>query len=734
MNLLRTTSIAGCAVALGALAAFGQASRPLPAGLTQQGGVIMMRPISDSDSGPDVNINGERRASLVPVLSAADHDIYMRAFDAADRGDWVAAKGLAAQGHDATANKLIQWRYLLDKNSGANFPEISSFILNNPDWPARDTLFARAEKAISPNTDPHAVVAFFGDRTPVTGLGEVRLGEALIATGNAARGRKLIQQGWVDGSFETNDELDIISRHGDILTPAVDAERLSHLLLLGQVTAAKREMSRVTADQQRVAQVRIQLKSSPSAGLAAADNLPAALQNDPGLVYDKVKAFERLSDLNEIAALAKRAPVREIAAQGPKSWWAAMSLSARDALQAKNYRAAYDIAANTGLTPETTANSGIEYAEAQFFAGWIALRFLNQPQTALTHFHALARAVSRPISKGRAYYWVGRAWEAFGDLTNAATAYHTATQAPETFYGQLALAKIDSTPHLDLVETPATAATAAYDGDKLSAAIRVLADLGEESLLRIFAVQDATVYDDAGHIKALCADLTKMGFREIAVRVAKQASYEGIYFWNYLYPTVSVPAYLGNGTAPDPYYVHGIIRQETEFDPTAISAPGARGLMQVMPSSGRVAAQQAGLTFRLNDLTADTTYNMQLGMTELGARISDYNGSLVLAAAAYNAGPGNVSKWLDTYGDPRSPTTDPIDWIESIPFSETRNYVQRVLDNMEVYRVRLSGPGQTLQIVNDVWRPRTADIKVLHYAPPAPPQPAPTPKPESASN
>src|SRR5512146_2863097 len=180
MNLLRMTSAAGLGLALGAVAASGQPPHSLPPGLTQQGGVIMMAPISDSDSGPAVNISAERRASLVPILSAADHDIYARAFDAADRGDWVAAKGLAAQGHDATANKLIQWRYLLDKNSGATFPEISAFILNNPDWPARDTLFARAEKAISPNTDPHAIVSFFGSRDPVTGLGEVRFGEALV--------------------------------------------------------------------------------------------------------------------------------------------------------------------------------------------------------------------------------------------------------------------------------------------------------------------------------------------------------------------------------------------------------------------------------------------------------------------------------------------------------------------------------------------------------------------------
>jgi len=711
MNLLRAASLTGSMLAVGAVAAFGQSKPALPPGLTQQGGVVMMQPISDSDPGP--SISSERRVSNVPILSAADHDIYTQAFSAADRGDWTAAKGLASQGHDAAANKVLQWRYLLDKNSGATFPEITGFIQNNPDWPAKDTLSSRAEKAISPNTSPQSIVAFFNAHAPITGIGEVRFGEALIATGNAERGRKMIQQGWIDGSFDPNDEADIIARHGDIFTPDIDAQRVSHLLLRNEITAARRELSRLSSDQQQIAQVRIQLKTDPAAGLRAVDGMAAS--NDPGLLFDRVRALRRQDQLDEAAALVRSGPSHALAAQAPTSWWAECAVAARNSLQVKNYRNAYTFAADCGIRPDDS----LPYSEAQFLAGWIALRYLNQPQTALTHFHALAKAVGRPISKARAYYWVGRAWEASGNPVKAAVAYHTATQAPETFYGQLALAKIDSTPHLALNDTPAEAATSAYTGDSLSGAIRVLADLGQLSLLRLFAVQDATVYNQPGHVKALCADLVKMGFRDVAVRAAKQASYDGIYFWSYLYPTVTVPAYLGGATAPDQYYVHGIIRQETEFDPSAVSGAGARGLMQLMPSSGRVAAQQANLPFRPNDLTTDTTYNMQLGMTELGQRLSDFGGSMVLAAASYNAGPGNVNKWLDTYGDPRSPTTDPIDWIESIPFSETRNYVQRVLDNMEVYRVRLGGPSQTLQIVGDVYRPRAAQVAVLPYPPAA---------------
>jgi len=717
MNALRAISLASVTVVLGAMVAVAQSQPPatvqIRPGVYQQGNTLMMASIQDGSTEYGLAASSERRSSLVPFLSGQDRDLYSRAFDAGEHGDWVAAKGLASQGHDAVAGKLIQWRYLLDKNSGASFGEISAFLASNPSWPARDTLYSRAENAIAPTMDPRAIVAWFGSRDPVSGIGKIRLGEALLATGNTARGNALVQQGWMESSFDPNQEVEIIVRDGAVLTPDIDAQRLDHLLWRNEITAARREMSRVAADAQEIAQVRIELKNDLAGGLAAAEALPVALQNDPGLVYDRVRAYRRQNSLDEIPPVLMRAPLKQVAAEGPTAWWAELNLASRNALQVKNYRTAYLIAANTGLTPQTVSSTGTEYTEAQFLAGWLALRFLNDPQKALEHFRALAQAAVRPISRGRAYYWLGRAYEASGANDEAYRAYRTASQTPEAFYGQLALAKIDSTPHIHLIDTPADAATAAYSGDELTHAMHVLGDIGQESLLRLFALQSADVHNTPGYTKAICADMTRMGFREIAVRVAKAASYNGMYFLSYLYPTVAVPAYRGPGGGPDNAFVHGIIRQETEFDPSSVSGPGARGLMQVMPDSGRKAASQAGVAFRPNDLLSDTTYNMQLGMTELGSDMSDWGGSLVLTAAAYNAGPNNVSKWLNTYGDPRSPTTDPIDWIESIPFSETRNYVQRVLDNAEVYRLRLSGHEEVLRIVDDVYRPRTDDMKIV---------------------
>src|ERR1051325_2824308 len=264
-TLLATAALlwSGASLAQAATQAAAQ-PRTLPPGLTQHGSVIMMAPIADDASGSGPSITGERRPGLVPVLSPPHRALYLKAFEAADRGDWTAAKGLADQGHDPIARRLIEWRYLLDKNSGASFGEISAFLKANPDWPARDTLFARAEAAIDPNMDPHAVAAWFGDRDPTSDIGRVRLGEAYLATGRAAQGRELIRQAWITGSFDLNQEFDIIRRHGGVLTPEVDRERLNRLLRNKDLSAVRRERSRVPSATQQLAQARLTLRTSPS--------------------------------------------------------------------------------------------------------------------------------------------------------------------------------------------------------------------------------------------------------------------------------------------------------------------------------------------------------------------------------------------------------------------------------------------------------------------------------------
>jgi soluble lytic murein transglycosylase len=420
--------------------------------------------------------------------------------------------------------------------------------------------------------------------------------------------------------------------------------------------------------------------------------------------------------VSAIPDLIVRAPTREMAQINPTRWWSELNLDARDALALGDYRSAYTLAANTGLDPGTN-----EYSDAQFLAGWIALHWMHEPKTALSHFRRLAEAVSRPISLARAHFWEGRAYEAAGNLAQAWQEYRVAADNSDTFYGQIALARLEPAPQLHLAETGFDAASlqADYEREELTRAIHVLGDLGFEGLLRTFAIHDADAFPEAGHVALLAQDLTAMGFRDVAVRAAKEASYKGVRLFSFSHPVIAVPPYAGVGLTPEPAFVLGIIRQETEFDPYAVSGAGARGIMQLMPDSARRDAQLVGTAYRPEALTDDAFYNMQLGMAELSSYLTDWGGSYVLAAAAYNAGPGNVRKWIASFGDPRDARTDPVDWIEQIPFSETRSYVQRVIENMEVYRNRLSGRDEPLRILTDLYRPNAPQIGPLPFGPTA---------------
>ena len=718
-NLVRALRIALLAsVTLGIGVAAAQtpgSSNPLPAGVVRQGNVVTMAPIGDSGdvTAPLPSSGGERREGLVHLLSPADHELYVRAFEAANRGDWIAARGFADQGHDPIARLIIQWRYLLDRNSGASFAEISSFLKNYSDWPNSDTLYARAEHAIDPTMEPHAIIAWFGDRAPVSNMGKIRLGEALVATGSVARGNDLIRQGWINGSFDPNQEFAIIQRDGAILTPDVDRQRLAHLIGNNDAASVRREMSRASSETQRVATAAMEFRISPTAGERMVADLPQPSQNDPILLLDRTHLLRQ--NVHEIPELLVSSPTREMAKISPTRWWDELNLDARTALQSNDYKSAYGIAAHTGLTSDT----GTNYSEAEFLAGWIALRFLKDPQTALIHFKNISQSVSRPISRARSFYWTGRAYEAMGDNASAWQQYKQASQLPQFFYGQLALARIAADPQLNLKNEIVDGSPLRndYEHEALTRAVRVLADLGEDNFLRDFAVHDVDVYTDPRHIKLLAEDLTRMGFKDVAVRVAKEASYQNVWLLNYSHPVISIPAYSGPGTAPESALVLGVIRQETEFNPASVSYAGARGIIQVMPSSVRHLSRLAGLPYRPNDMTRDQDYALKIGMTELAQDLSEWSGSYVLAAAAYNAGPGNVRRWISEFGDPRDARVDPVDWIEQIPFEQTRNYVQRVLENTEVYRNRLAGHDQKLQILADLYRPDAPQTKVLPYAP-----------------
>ena len=698
-GLLGTSLIAGAL----AQPAVPPGAPNFPNALARSGDAVAILPIPDNGPGP--------RVGRIRVLSPDDHDLFLRAFDTASRGDWVAARNLAGQGQNSLAKRLLEWRYALDRNSGASFAEIDAVIKDTEAkssaaaWPLRGTLQARAEAQITPDLPPATIAAWFAARAPNSSIGKIRYGEALMATGDKARGAALIRSGWSEGSFEPDIEQTILQNDSASLTPESDRARLDNLLWRGEITAARRQLSRVDGIAAAIGNARIGLLSY-GFPKAQADLDKLGDKNDPNLLFDWSRALRLADRDSEAHAVLLKVPAAPMIKDHAARWWSETNAQARDALTKGDPRLALELVEHAGFT------GGDQYAEQQFLAGFITLRFLKDPNPALAAFQRLDAAVSRPISKSRAQYWQGRAYEALGDTASALARYRQAALYPETFYGQVALARIDAGPLLHLSETAVEAVSAgAVEDDALMPQVKILAELGQAASLRLFVDRIVETHSSPQHIKRLMMLLTNWGYPEIAVRLAKGLSYAGTMMPAFTHPVIALPDYPGPGEAPDPALVLGLIRQETEFDAYAISSAGARGLMQMMPASAKVAARQAKLPYRPAALLSDTRYNMQLGMTEYRAHLDRYGGSWVLAAAAYNAGAGNAKKWLAANGDPR--TGDPIDWIEQIPFSETRNYVQRVLENAQVYRARLARKDAPLKILENLYAPSQPDMPVL---------------------
>ncbi len=701
MSVARICLFSAAALLLG-LVTYAQTQAPaqtpplLPApGPARQGDLVLMSPIPE---GIGRMTEGGPRPSNIRILPPGDHDLFVRAFTAAARGDWPAARSLAAQGHDPLARQLLEWRYVLDKDSGASFAEIDAVMKATRGWPLPGTLQARGEQAIEPFLPAAQVLAWFAGRDPNSSIGNIRLGEALVATGDTTRGAQMIRDGWADGSFDPQVALAIVQKDAQYLTPESDRARLDNLLWRGEYTDARRELSRVDDRSATVALARIALDG----GLARARKALAKVRNsqDPGLLFDWSYALRQANNDSGAHAMLMQVNAAPLAKDHPVRWWAEVSVQARDALNAGDPRTALRLVTHAGFT------AGDQYAEQQFLGGFIELHFLHNASSALAWFQRLEAAVARPISRARAHYWQGRAYEQMGDTANAIAQYRQAAASPETFYGQIALARIDPTPQMHLAEAAIeTAPPVELDGDVLMPQIKTLADLGQENAMRFFVNRDVELNPSPGHVKRMMLSLWDWGYPEVALRLAKAQSYAGLTMPDMLFPVIPLPPYKGPGSGPEAAVVLGLIRQETEFDAYAVSSAGARGLAQVMPATARNSARLAGLPYRPGDLLTDTAYNIQLGMIEFEQHISRWNGSLILAIASYNAGPSNAKKWVVANGDPRGPGADPVAWIEQIPFGETRNYVQRVLENTEVYRARVAGRDVPLRIMSDLYAP-----------------------------
>ena len=636
-------------------------------------------------------------AAAPQILSQSELSVARAAFNDAQNRHWKSARASARQVSDPLVEKFVEWLYLKHKRSVATYYEITNFIDSNRDWPGLNQLRRRAEEAMPESEPDHAVITWFERYPPMTGAGMRRLGEALIDAGQVDRGQAYIREAWIGHNFNSHEEKSFLRAHKQVLTANDHIARLDRLLWDNQRRAARRQVKRVDDGHRKLALARLALMSRAGGVDATIKRVPAALLSDPGLIFERVR-WRRRADLDAGAMALLAQPPADLVR--PKRWWKERHILARRALADGAITDAYRLAARHGQT----GASGI--AEAEWLAGWIALRFLDEPALAYQHFTTMHDVVAMPISIARGAYWSGRAAEAAGLPLERERWYTRAASRQTTFYGQLAIIALGrKTLSLPYHPQPSPALRKAFEAPELVRLARMLGELADSDLMSHIVAhlaRSATTPVERAMIAMLALDYD---LAKVAIRGAKQVSRSGLTVTPAAYP---VPKALANASLrpgmPDLGVVLGLARQESELNGRAVSRAGARGLMQLMQATARQVAKQIGVSYKRSRLTSDDAYNIRLGTAYLSGLFKSYQGAQVLAFAAYNAGPGRVKKWIRQNGDPRRADVDVVDWIEMIPFSETRNYVQRVLEGAQVYRHLLADPANPppLRIVDDM--------------------------------
>ncbi|MCF4165481.1 transglycosylase SLT domain-containing protein [Zavarzinia compransoris] len=631
---------------------------------------------------PVANPTAEAASQYPSLLGAGDRAIYQRAFARARQGDWEGAATIAAAARDRTLARMIEWQTYQSRSANASFENITYFVQRTPGWPRLETMLSRAEAAIDARTPVAAQLAWFSKYPPVSGLGKLRYGAALLTTGEKARGLLLLRQGWVEADMPSATESEILSRYQSHLTTVDHVARLQRLLMDRDASEARRMLALVPSDYRAAGTAAVAYLMRSSSADKAYAAVPAARRNDPGLLYARIR-YLRVLDHDDQAVNLIAAMPPGTTALDPEAWWTNLRYAGQRLIDDGRYADAYRVVRAHGL------GDGVDYFDAEWMAGWIALRFLGQADVALRHFTALTTKVETPISSSRATYWAGRAAAARGDMQAAQAWYGRAAVHSQTFYGQLAAYALGETMARPLPVDPPISAQdrASAEALEMYRLVRMLIEIDEAGRIRPFvrAAMDAAPTPGArAHIAEMAA---ATGGTHAGVIAAKSAIYAGTVLVNRAYPILSMP----NGQLTERALALALTRQESEFRADAVSPAGARGLMQLMPGTAKLVARSLGMRFEQTKLTSDPRYNMTLGVAHLDELLGDFGGSYAMVIGAYNAGGGRIDRWINRYGDPRSSSVDVVDWVERIPFGETRNYVQRVLENTQVYRLRLNG-------------------------------------------
>ncbi|MQA66437.1 MAG: transglycosylase SLT domain-containing protein [Alphaproteobacteria bacterium] len=618
-----------------------------------------------------------------PPRPAALGRSYATVFRAIELRDWAKARALAAQTDEPVLSDLISWVRFTTRGEYMAFDEVTAFIEAHPDWPQMRDLRENAEEALNERVPDARVLAWFEKHPPITPKGAMYVTEALMRTGETARAEDLVRRTWVEENFSAPMERTFYGRYSRLLRATDHERRIDRLLWDGRGWEARRLLRRIKSGYNAVAVARMRLRAYAGGVDWALRRVPDELSKDPGLVYERLRWRRRKGRDNEAIELLKDLPA---VLPRPALVWYEQGILARRALREGKADLAYRLAS------DHRQQEGESFADAEFLAGFIALRHLNKPDVALAHFTRLFDGVNYPVSRARGAYWAGRSARELGDKPLAALWFELGTAHFTTFYGQLAAIELDNGRAVarPIPEAPAVAETAAdtFARRDVVRAAQVVAQSPERDHFKSF-VRHLVRLARTPEEHALASSIAiAAGRSDVAVWAAKDSLKEGVHLIDTGWPREPLPE---NRRGLEIGIVLALMRQESAFNPDAVSWAGARGLMQLMPATARKVAKGLGLPFSRERLLNDPAYNMAIGSTYFSQVLEEFSGSYALALAAYNAGPSRARRWLKDLGDFRRGEIDAVDWIEMIPFDETRDYVQRVIENVQVYRALFNG-------------------------------------------
>ena len=616
------------------------------------------------------------------------------ALDAVEVQDWDAAHRAIAPASNDLFPTFVQWLDYRRPDTTASFSQIAEFLFANPGWPEQLQLRRNAEAALEitdAGDDGERLVDFFSRFTPLTGEGAL----AFLRHQSLAQGDRVSAaeagQAWIETDFaNATEETQFLALYAHLLDRSDHSARLARLVWERGAGGARRRFHLAADGAGAVATARLALFNGSGGVDQALAAVPESLRDDPALLYERLRWRRRR---------AQNDGAREILATAPQAadrldlWARERSILSHRALEEGDYSTAFEIARDHGL------DRGVAFAELEFLAGWLGLIRLDRAQVALDRFSSLYHRVSTPISRARGSYWAGRAATALGDGPVARRWYEFAAHHPSVFYGQQALLELGrSLPPFDTPQEPTEADRVAFEASEMVRITNALQALGEQSHLATFAAAAGNEAATAQGRMLAARHALALDLPHVAVNIAKRSNRETGDVLISGYPVLQT-VLEGPEGGPEPALVLAVIRQESAYRQDAVSPVGARGLMQLMPATALEVAHGLGIAYNRGRLTADPEYNIRLGTHLLGQLLRRYDGSYALAVAAYNAGPHRVDQWLLTHGDPRltaeeaaangpdgPPQIDLINWIESVPFAETRNYIQRVLEAAPVYR------------------------------------------------